>query len=205
MSAEWPRVAGIVLAAGEASRMGEPKVTLPYGGTTIVEAVVSAASESGLEPIVVVTGFYHEAVAAVIGDSATVVHNPNAAAGNLSSLGVGVSAVGEVDAVVILLGDMPGVESETVQRLVHQVVSTGALGGWVRYRGDQHSDDDMGHPMVLSRHGLDGFSALTGRRPVWRYLAGLDPVDVVILDIASEKPIDVNTPDDYRRLLSEQP
>ncbi|MCZ7532072.1 MAG: nucleotidyltransferase family protein [Acidimicrobiia bacterium] len=224
MSAENPRVAGIVLAAGEATRMGEPKVTLPYGGSTIVEAVVSVASAARLEPIIVVTGFYHEAVTAVIGDTATVVHNPDAASGNLSSLRVGVSAAGDVDAAVILLGDMPEIESETVQQLAHQVVSSGAVGGWVRYRGDQHDgdtrggddrgeddrgeddrgEDEMGHPMVLSRHGLAGFSALTGRRPVWRYLTSLDSDDVVVLDLDAPKPIDVNTPDDYRRLLAEQ-
>lgn len=184
--------------------MGEPKVTLPYEGTTIVESVVSVAAEAGLDPIVVVTGFYHEAVSAVIGDRAVVVHNPDAASGNLSSLRVGVGAIGDADAVVLLLGDMPGVDPQVVQLLAHRTVAAGALGGWVQYRRDHNDGEELGHPLVLSRRGLDGFSALTGRRPVWRYLTSLDPDDVVILDVDSEKPIDVNTPDDYRRLLAEQ-
>lgn len=205
MSAEPQHVACVVLAAGEASRMGEPKVILPYRGSTIIETVVSTATEADLVPVVVVTGFHHEAVTAVIGDSATVVYNPDAVSGNLSSLSVGMSVLGEVDAVVILLGDMPGVEPQTVQQLAHQVISTGAAGGWVRYRGDQGHGDEMGHPMVLSRQGIDGFASLTGTRPLWRYLNSLDPDDVVVLDVDADKPIDVNTPDDYRRLLADQP
>lgn len=185
--------------------MGESKVTLPYRGSTILETVVSTAADSGLDPIVVVTGFHHEAVAALIGDRATVVHNPDAVSGNLTSLKVGVSAVGEVDAAVILLGDMPGVGVQTVEDLIQRVLDTGAAGGWVRYRGDRNGDPVLGHPVVLSRRGLDGCASLTGPKALWRYLTGLDADDVVALELDEDRPIDVNTPEEYRRLLAEQP
>lgn len=194
-----------MLAAGEASRMGESKVTLPYRGSTILETVVSTAADAGLDPIVVVTGFHHEAVVALIGDRATAVHNPDAASGNLTSLKVGVSTIGEVDAAVVLLGDMPGVRVGTVQELVQRVLDTGAAGGWVSYRGDHNGVPVAGHPIVLSRRGLDGCEALTGPKALWRHLTGLAADDVVVLELDENKPIDVNTPEEYRQLLAEEP
>jgi molybdenum cofactor cytidylyltransferase len=49
-------IAAIVLAAGRSKRMGMPKMTLPWGETTVISQVVSILAQSGIEQIVVVTG-----------------------------------------------------------------------------------------------------------------------------------------------------
>lgn len=50
------RVAGVILAAGEAKRMGRSKVSLPYQDGTILEAVITPARRSPLAPVVIVLG-----------------------------------------------------------------------------------------------------------------------------------------------------
>ena len=49
-------IAGIVLAAGRARRMGRDKRLVPIGGVPMVVLAVRAALEAGLDPVVVVTG-----------------------------------------------------------------------------------------------------------------------------------------------------
>ncbi len=46
----------IILAAGESKRMGEPKMLLPFGGKTIIEAVAESVVSSGVDGSLVVVG-----------------------------------------------------------------------------------------------------------------------------------------------------
>src|SRR5204863_4439675 len=49
-------IAAIILAAGESSRLGQPKQLIQFRGKTLVRRVVDAASEAGCQPILVVVG-----------------------------------------------------------------------------------------------------------------------------------------------------
>ena len=49
-------VSGILLAAGESRRMGQPKLLLPWGKTTIVERVVNNYLKSKISELIVVLG-----------------------------------------------------------------------------------------------------------------------------------------------------
>ncbi len=60
---EKPRVAAVLLAAGESTRMGEPKALLPWGGQPLIAYHVSALDEAGYAPLVVVLGHDAERVA----------------------------------------------------------------------------------------------------------------------------------------------
>ncbi len=50
------RCAGVILAAGEATRYGQPKQLLPWRGEPFIQAVAKTALDAGLSPVVVVTG-----------------------------------------------------------------------------------------------------------------------------------------------------
>jgi CTP:molybdopterin cytidylyltransferase MocA len=49
-------VAGVIVAAEAASRMGQPKLPLTWQGETLIRRAARIALEAGLAPVVVVTG-----------------------------------------------------------------------------------------------------------------------------------------------------
>ncbi|WP_174406809.1 NTP transferase domain-containing protein [Desulfovibrio subterraneus] len=94
---EQCRIGGIILAAGEASRMGRCKAVLPLGDCaepTVLQAALQALQGGCNGPVVVVTGFHEAAVRAeAVRLGLPVVHNPDAASGMFSSVCVGIRAL----------------------------------------------------------------------------------------------------------------
>ncbi|HET9587715.1 MAG TPA: selenium cofactor biosynthesis protein YqeC [Anaerolineales bacterium] len=85
------RIAGIVLAAGESKRFGEPKQLLDWRGQPFVRAVAKRALDAGLSPVVAVTGANAGAVrAALAGLDINVVSNAEWKDGQSSSIKAGV-------------------------------------------------------------------------------------------------------------------
>ena len=189
------RCAAVILAAGEATRMGAAKPALPFGESTMVGAVVDIARAAGLDPVVVVTGFHRDEVVAAIGDTAVVAHNDNAASGNMSSLLVGIDAAGDVDAVVVLLSDMPLVEVTTVEALSRGLLASEAACAWTRYR------DGRGHPIAFTRTGMRGIRELRGEKALWPYFDVLRADERYELIVDLPRPVDINTTGDYHNLL----
>lgn len=115
------RVAALVLAAGSGRRMGAAnKLLQPVGGVPMVRRVANAALAARCTVAVVVTGFAAEDVhACLAGLDVTFTHNPEHLTGMASSLRRGLeSLAANVDAVVILLGDMPCIHGGHVDRLI---------------------------------------------------------------------------------------
>jgi len=84
-------IAGIILAAGESRRYGQPKQLLGWRGEPFVRAVAKTALEAGLSPVIVVTGAHSGKVASAVHDlPVQVAHNPEWQSGQASSLQVGV-------------------------------------------------------------------------------------------------------------------
>ncbi|WP_343392861.1 nucleotidyltransferase family protein [Candidatus Amarobacter glycogenicus] len=110
-------IAGMVLAAGRSSRMGRLKPLLPWGQKTVIEQVVTTLLTAPLADLLVVTGYEHEALAAVLqGYPLRVVFNPDHAAGEMiSSIQVGLRALGPtVNAALIAVGDQPRIQAGTI-------------------------------------------------------------------------------------------
>lgn len=160
----------------------------------MIEAVAGTAEAAGLDPVVVVTGFDEDVVSGVVGGSSRVVHNPRAESGNLSSLLVGLDAVGDVVAAIVMLADMPEVDSGVVSALARGIVHSKSLGGWVEYT------DGRGHPIALGRGTFDDVRTLRGSKPLWPHLSSLPDDDRFVLRVESPRPVDVNTPEDYKRV-----
>jgi molybdenum cofactor cytidylyltransferase len=112
--------AGVVLAAGLSSRMGTNKMLIEVGGQTLVRRAAATAIAAGLDPVLVVVG--HDAYRVrpeLQGLRCTPLFNPDYARGIHASLKAGVAALpGSADAFVVLLGDMPLVDSSMVRSLV---------------------------------------------------------------------------------------
>lgn len=141
----------MVLAAGSGRRYGGPKALVDTGsGPWVLHALDVLASCS---TTIVVVGASADAVAALVVGRSTVAVNPEHDAGMASSLRVGLGAVpGDVDAVLVMLVDLPGVTAAVPDRLVveagprpHGSLIRAAYGGV------------PGHPVLI---GIDHLDAL---------------------------------------------
>ncbi|MDT3669414.1 MAG: molybdopterin-binding/glycosyltransferase family 2 protein [Aromatoleum sp.] len=118
---EGPRIAALVLAAGRSSRMGaDNKLLAEVGGVPMVLRAVNSARASLAASVTVVVGHEGDAVANAVGDTgATVVRNPDFAQGMSASLRHGIAALpDDADAVLVLLGDMPRISAEHLDRII---------------------------------------------------------------------------------------
>ena len=116
-----PRIAGVVLAAGQSRRMGRAnKLVAEIDGTAMVARVVDAVLASQARPVIVVTGHQRQAVEAALADrDVGFVHNPDYAAGLSGSLKAGIAALGpEIDGALVCLGDMPRIGSNHLDKLI---------------------------------------------------------------------------------------
>ena len=92
---EEAKVAGIILAAGASRRMGSlNKLLASIAGKPLVRHAVESFIATSLSPIIVVVGYESDKVAAAFeGLPVQLVFNPDYAAGQGSSVGVGVEVL----------------------------------------------------------------------------------------------------------------
>jgi CTP:molybdopterin cytidylyltransferase MocA len=138
------RVAAVVLAAGEATRFGEPKQRL------LLPRVLERLTRAPVEEIVVVAGAYELELpgsSLLRGTSARVVECTEWERGPGASLRCGLAALGrDVEAAVVVLADGPDLSPDAVERVL---AAWRASGGVVA----ASYDGDRGHPLVLGPRG----------------------------------------------------
>jgi molybdenum cofactor cytidylyltransferase len=186
------RCAAVILAAGRSSRMGSNKLLEVLRGKPMLEHVLLTTEASVARPMVLVSGHQAEAVTAVAaGFPVEVVLNPRFAEGLSTSLRAGIAALpGDVEAAVVLLGDMPDVTPGLIDRLV------AALGE----RPDAIAavpslDGAWGNPVVLSRSLFEEVTRLSGDAGARKLLEGrAERVVVVPVDDAAVA-LDLDTPE----------
>jgi molybdenum cofactor cytidylyltransferase len=117
-----PRVAALLLAAGQSRRMGTlNKLLIGIDGKPMVRHVAEAVQASQARPIIVVTGHQREKVEAALSGLGIgrFVFNPDYAKGLSTSLKQGIAALPKgTEAVVVCLGDMPKVAAGEIDRLI---------------------------------------------------------------------------------------
>ena len=156
-----PRIAAVVLAAGQSRRMGTlNKLLITIDGTAMVRRVVDAIRASQASPVVVVTGHERERVEAALaglGDLRIVV-NPDYAKGLSTSLKAGIAALpGDVDGALICLGDMPLVASGELDRLMAAFNPVEGRAICIPTRRGQR-----GNPVLLGKQFFAELSGLSG-------------------------------------------
>ena len=187
-------VAGLVLAAGGSRRLGRPKQLLPYGDGTLLDHVLGTARACRFDQLICVLGGSSEDVRATVDlRGADVVVNREFGTGCSSSIATALSTVDpRIDALVLMLGDQPGVRPETVAAL---------LAG----RGDAplaacRYESGRGHPLAFARSTFGDLATLHGDKGVWRLM---DRSDVVEVAVPGGIPRDVDTWADYEAVLAE--
>ncbi len=190
--AGW-RIAAVILAAGRSTRMGgRNKLLERVQGRPLLLAAVDAALASRAEPVVVVTGHERERIETLLADRrVTTVHNPDYAEGLSTSLKAGVAALpGTVDGALILLGDMPGLRAQTLDRLIDAFDPAGGHTICVPLRQGRR-----GNPALFARRFFPEMQGLAGdvgaRRLLEEYgdqVVGVEMPDDGVL-------VDLDTPD----------
>jgi molybdenum cofactor cytidylyltransferase len=143
------QVAAVVLAAGRSERMGQPKMVLPWGDTTVIGQVVHTLSLAKLCEIVVVTGGARQEVEAALKEfPARIAFNPRYAEDQMAlSLQVGLASLSPgMDAALIALGDQPQIQLEVVQQVLRGYQESRALLVFPSYQMRR------GHPWIIARH-----------------------------------------------------
>ena len=184
------RVAGVLLAAGSGSRLGQPKALVELGGSRLVDRGIGLLQAGGAGPLVVVTGAAPLTLPGVI-----TVHNPGWASGMGSSLAVGLRAVPDgCAAAVVALVDQPLIGAAAVRRLI-AAHAAGATVAVAAYHGQPRNPVlvDRAHwPEVISLAAGD-----VGARPFLR----AHPDLVTLVECADTgQPDDLDTPADLARL-----
>jgi molybdenum cofactor cytidylyltransferase len=116
-----PRIAALVLAAGQSRRMGEiNKLLVEVDGKPMARRVVEAVASSSAAPVIVVLGHEAARVAASLdGLPVQFVENPDYAGGLSTSLRRGLAALpDDVDGALVCLGDMPRIKRQDIERLI---------------------------------------------------------------------------------------
>ncbi|MCU4180520.1 molybdopterin-binding/glycosyltransferase family 2 protein [Bosea sp. BH3] len=191
-------VAGIVLAAGQSTRMGaRNKLTQPLRGKPILRHAVEAQLEAGLFPVIVVTGHERAAVEAALAElPVRIVHNPDYASGLAGSLKVGVASLPpDAPGAVVSLGDMPNVTPKVIGGLVEALKRQPEMLAVVPTLFGQR-----GNPVLLAREIFPAVSLLTGDRGARRLL---DEAGERVVEVSFEDPsiaIDVDTPEALKAL-----
>jgi molybdenum cofactor cytidylyltransferase len=193
------RIVGVILAAGRSERFGPPKQLLPLGNTTLLGHVVHNANGSILDKVVVVLG----RSAAEIEESldfgrAIVVDNAAYPSGCASSLLAGLDAAGDCAALMLLLGDQPGVGGGVIDLVSRDWLANRSWAAVTSYRGR------LGHPFVFARSAFDDLRGLHGDKAVWKLIEA-HPQRVRRVEVDRELPPDIDTPEDYRRLVAGWP
>jgi molybdenum cofactor cytidylyltransferase len=140
-------IAALILAAGQSKRMGQPKMLLPWGDTTVLGKVMATFKAADVDEILVITGSNREDVETLVGDSARTIFNQNYARGEmLSSVQAGLAGLKpETEAVLIGLGDQPQVQEGTVRLVVGEYRRTGTSLVVPSFQMRR------GHPWLVSR------------------------------------------------------
>lgn len=190
-------VAGVVLAAGMSRRMGRPKQLLDLHGKPVVSHVVERALASGLDSVLVVLGHEAERVRdALTLYAVETVTNPAFADGQSTSLVAGVRAVPpETDAIVVLLGDQPGIEPDVIDQAIAARREQSASIVMAAY-GEQRS-----HPVLFGRERFSELMELQGdaggRDIIRRHQADVH----LVASGLPAPPVDVDTETAYIALL----
>jgi molybdenum cofactor cytidylyltransferase len=188
-------VVAIVLAAGQARRMGEGgphKLLAEFAGVPLVRRSVETALASEATAVAVVTGHRHADIEhALAGLAIETVRNRDYASGMGSSLvaGMGASQVQQADGVLVMLADMPGV---TVADLNGLIVAFRKAGGHAIVRAV--SRGKRGNPVILPRAVYDAVMRLEGDVGA-RHIIETSGLAVVDVDIGDAAHLDVDTPD----------
>lgn len=188
----------MILAAGSSRRMGNQKLLLPFGHSTIIGTVVDNVLQSYIDQVMVVLGAYQAEVRHALKERPVhFCHNTEHEQGMLSSVKCGIRAL-PADAItaLIYLGDQPGIPPSVTNSVIQAY--SGELFGIVIPVYNHR----RGHPLLVDmkyRERIEQLDLEEGLRALRHHF----PEDVLEVDV--DEPgilVDIDTPADYKKATS---
>ena len=190
----------VILGAGASSRMGKPKLLLPWRGTTVIGHLLARWQELGATQIAIVQRADDSALAAELDrlncPKSNRIENPQPERGMFSSIVCAANWCGwqkEISSWAMVLGDQPHLRSETLRRLREfsaqnkEAICQPMFGG------------RAGHPVILPRPAFVELKS-SGAATLKEYLE-LTMLPRVQCPVADPGLLlDMDTPKDYNRL-----
>jgi molybdenum cofactor cytidylyltransferase len=201
MESNSAHVGAVILAAGSSSRMGSPKQALRYRGQSLIGRAARAALGAGCRPVIVVTGAHAElSRRELVGLDVREALNLRWETGMASSIRAGIEGLLSTDpapaAVVLMLCDQPHVTAEIIsglvaaRRLTRKPIVASTYGG------------SYGVPAVFDRTLFAELARLEGaagaKQVIKRHAAQAHFVPF------RDGEVDLDTPDDFSRLLAKE-
>lgn len=205
-------ICGVILAAGQSSRMGRDKALLPWpkadpgtSGSLPAEGTLLSCAIHSLDDhcdqVIVVAGANTENLRPIVdGCGAALVSNPDPERGQFSSLQTGLQEVlnrGR-DSAIVTLVDRPPVREETLVALLDAFLSR-PHGAWAVVPEHEGSH---GHPVVIAREMLEAFLKAPASSSA-REIMHANPSHIVYVPLEdSLVTTNVDTPQDYASIES---
>jgi len=190
-------IPALILGAGQSTRMGRAKLTLPWDETTVLGHILDTYAEAGAGPIVVVTGGHREAVMeAATGRDVSFAHNADFHRGEmLRSIQIGLRNLLEqpYHACLVTPGDLPAIKVQTVR----EVIAAGSGSGSLIVPSFKMR---RGHPVMLGRAYWEELMAMDEGLSLRNFLNQHQERIQYVLVEDEGMFFDLDTPQDYAAL-----
>jgi molybdenum cofactor cytidylyltransferase len=201
-AAKNPRLGIVILGAGASSRMGQPKLLLPWRGTTVIGHLISQWQQLGAAQIAVVMRAHDAAFAGELNrlnfSKSERIENPQPERGMFSSIVCAASWTGwrpEISSWAVVLGDQPHLRSETLRELL--VFSARHPEAICQPTFEGHAR----HPVILPCPAFEELKH-SGAATLKDFLK-LSPQSHVQCPVADAGlSLDMDRPEDYRQLVN---
>ncbi len=186
-------ICGVILAAGQSSRMGEDnKLCMMWHDKPLVQHVLDAVSASRLDRFCVITGHEAERVEALLPRGCATFRNSDYANGMAGSIRAGIYRLQGRAAVMILLGDMPMVESKHIDELISAYSSAASEKAIVVAT----ADGQWGNPVLFGPSYFTALKLLEGDSGA-RTLIKAHRDHVIEIEIGEAAQRDFDTPESF--------
>ncbi|WP_029288346.1 NTP transferase domain-containing protein [Pedobacter sp. R20-19] len=189
----------VILAAGNSSRLGQPKQLLAFKQTTLIEHTIKAAWQANFQPIIVVLGAYAKEIQEKLPAEVNLVINNNWSAGMSSSITAGVAALIKqspmIENIIIAVSDQAFITAEIFQALKQKQISTkkGIVASTYA--------KTTGTPVLFNKQYFPQLLSLTGNNGA-KSMLKLHGNDVATIAFALGN-IDIDTETDYDNLIKQ--
>lgn len=189
----------IILAAGNSSRLGEPKQLLQYQNKSLIRHVAETALEAIMYPIIIVTGSNENLIVDELSELPVhFIQNNDWQEGMASSIRIGTSELlrlnPTVQSVILAVSDQPFVTSQLFLDLIEKAEISSESIVACSY------ENTIGTPVLFQKKYFDSLLALNGSEGAKKLLKQFkDNVVSVPFPLGG---IDIDTKEDYQKLLN---